>query len=58
MCVCVCVCVCVCMCVCVTIGHMLFEMACGYELVTVTPSAKDLKAVRYPAVVEVSVSVV
>lgn len=34
-------------------GHMIFEMACGYELVTVAPAPRDLKAVRYPAVLEV-----
>ena len=60
--VCLCVCAvyvcmyvfCVCNGVCVS-GYMVFEMACGYELVTLTPSVRDLKAVRYPTVVEVSV---
>ena len=34
-------------------GHLLFEMMCGYELTTLSPSNKDLANVKSEAQVEV-----
>ena len=35
-------------------GHLLFEMMCGYELTTLSPSNADLANVKSEAQVEVS----
>jgi len=34
-------------------GHVLFEMACGYELPTLVPSKMDLDRVTDPALLDV-----
>ena len=35
-------------------GHLLFEMMCGYELTTLSPSNSDMANVNSEAQVEVS----
>ena len=39
---------------CCRVGHLLFEMMCGYELTTLSPSNGDLGNVRSEDQVEVS----
>ena len=38
---------------CPVVGHVLFEMACGYELTTMVPGEEDWRRVRDSAVLDV-----